>query len=152
MDDHSDRTKELMAEDGVSWNRAWQQAESELGPTPKQAGRSTVETGSVQDESLGPWRPLLWIGVIIAIGFSSVGWLTRATVSCSAPALFGLAIFIGVIGGLVGGIAVINKSCDKLERAIALVVVITLSVAATFLLPIALLWLLLSDGLLGSDC
>jgi hypothetical protein len=152
MSDHSDRTKELMAENGFSWNRAWRQAESELGPAPKQGGRSTVESGVVEDEALGPWRPLLWVGVVIAVGFGSVGWLTRATFSCRAPALFGLAIFIGVIGGLVGGIAVMNKSSDKLERSIATVVVVILSVAAMFLLPITLFWLLLSDGVFGSDC
>ena len=69
MSDHSDRTKELMAENGLSWNRAWRQAESELGPAPKQGGRSA-----------GTFRFLIVLLVTVALVvaiFSFQAWMSN---------------------------------------------------------------------------
>jgi hypothetical protein len=61
-----------MAENGLSWNRAWRQAESELGPAPKQGGRSA-----------GTFRFLIVLLVTVALVvavFSLQAWMSNRVV------------------------------------------------------------------------
>lgn len=63
MEDHgneqSDRTRQLMADSGMSWNKAWRQAETELGPIHGDS--------SVASRELSRRRTWAWV----AVGFAT---------------------------------------------------------------------------------
>jgi Mn2+/Fe2+ NRAMP family transporter len=84
------------------------------------------------------------------IRFGGFDFPSNILMSC--PRAVWPRIFVGIVVGIIGGVEVAHKSGDTLERVIALVIVIILSLAATVLLPTALLWLLFFDGDFGSNC
>jgi hypothetical protein len=89
------RTEAIMNETGVSWNRAWRQAEGELGPAtpvdPRYADRR-------RSDMKWPYFMLGAAGIFIPIALFVLLFLALITVGYGTGTSDGLNTFVNVLG------------------------------------------------------
>jgi hypothetical protein len=140
-DQHGDRTRDLMADRGLSWNKAWLQAEVELGSAPPQHLRP-----SDRPVPKYPVWPVVMLSVSILAVFASfvvLGFMSIQLAGYGVPPSGGEAqfmdlmelVFYGSWVGIPVSFAYIARRSARTENSaaaawIAVVVWVALSVWA----------------------